>query len=65
MTKEEKEYEGESYRLRLLKRIGKTAESIDDKVDDILEELREHLPEIAGYRDEWSPRDLYDDRRYP
>ena len=61
MTAEEYQDEDEPYEVRLLKDLRTTVRSIDGKVEDILDELKEHLPLRNGSPNEWHPKDLYDD----
>lgn len=52
------EYEGESYRLRLLKSLKSTTESIDGKVEELMEQVEDFFEEYRADRGEWSPEDL-------
>ncbi len=60
----EKKFEEQGYRLDVLKELRDSARSIDGNVEEILDELREHLPDLAGYRNEWHPDDLENGKSY-
>ncbi len=64
MTAEEYRDEGKSYEVRLLKDLRASVRSIDGKVEEILDELKEHLPARGSSENGWHPRDLYDDEGY-
>ena len=64
MTAEEYQDEGRGYEVGLLKDLRASVRSIDSKVEGILDELKEHLPLRNGSRNEWHPKDLYDDEGY-
>jgi hypothetical protein len=59
VTAEEYQGEGASYEVRLLKDLRASVRSIDGKVAEILEELKEHLPDLSGSGSAWNARDLY------
>ena len=61
MTAEEYQDEGRGYEASLLTDLRASVRSIDGKVEEILDELKEHLPSRNGSRNEWHPKDLYDD----
>jgi hypothetical protein len=65
MTSEEPYERGEDtkYQVRLLKDLRASVRSIDSKVEEILDELKEHLDDRQGSRNEWSPDDAYDNDR--
>jgi hypothetical protein len=66
MTSEEP-YHGEEdtrYQVSLLKDLRASVRSIDSKVEEILEELKEHLEDRQGSHNEWTPDDAYDNDRY-
>jgi len=61
MTADEQSQDRESsqeYEVRLLRDMAGTVRSIDNKVEDILDELKEHFQRQSP--NEWSPRDLYE-----
>jgi hypothetical protein len=64
MAAEKYQDEGEEYELRLLKDIRASVRSIDGKVEEILEELKEHLPEVDGPGNGWAEKELYDHDLY-
>ena len=64
MTAEEYQDEGRSYEVRLLKDLRASVRSIDGKVEEILDELKEHLPEVSGSGNAWSERDFYNHDDY-
>ena len=64
MTAEEYQGEGRSYEVRLLKDVRASVRSIDGKVEEILDELKEHLPELSSSGNGWSARDFYDNEAY-
>jgi len=47
--------------VKLLKDLRASVRSIDGKVEEILDELKENLPVRDGALNEWDPRDLYED----
>jgi len=61
MTAEEYQGEARSYEVKLLKDLRASVRSIDGKVEEILDELKENLPVRDGALNEWDPRDLYED----
>jgi hypothetical protein len=61
MTAEGYQSEGRTYEVRLLKDLRASVRSIDGKVEEILDELKEHLPDSNSSRNYWSPADFYDD----
>ena len=62
MTPEEYEAEeNEPYDIELLKDLRTSVRSIDSKVEDILDEIREHLPVRSENGNSWHVDDLYDD----
>jgi len=64
MTAEEYQDEGRSYEVRLLKDLRVSVRSIDGKVEEILDELKEHLPDMGGSGNAWSERDFYSNDAY-
>jgi hypothetical protein len=66
MTSEEP-YQGKEdtrYQVSLLKDLRASVRSIDSKVEEILDELKEHLDDRQGSHNEWTPDDAYDNDRY-
>ena len=63
----EKGYEtGGDYKemVTLLKDIGATVKAIDSKVEEILDDLKDHFEDTRqGSENSWSYHDLYDDER--
>ena len=66
MTSEEPYQEGEEarYQTSLLKDLRASVRSIDSKVEQILDELKEHLEDSQSSHNEWTPEDAYDHDRY-
>jgi len=65
MASEESESGGKmTYEAKLLGDLRATVRSIDSKVEEILDELKEHLPTRSGSGNEWHPDDLYDEDSY-
>lgn len=56
----ENEYENveEKYETKILKDLRTSVRSIEDKMQDIRDELREHFERQNG--SDWSPQDLYE-----
>lgn len=48
----------QAYGIRLLRDLAGTVRSIDSKVEDILDELKEHFQRQSA--NEWTLRDLYE-----
>ena len=61
MTAEEYQGEGRSHEVKLLRDLRASVRSIDSKVEEILDELKEHLPLRGNSPNNWHPSDLYDD----
>lgn len=53
-----------TYETKLLKDLRAAVRSIDSKVEEILDELKEHFPSRGGNGDEWHADDLYDGNSY-
>jgi hypothetical protein len=61
MTAEERQDEGKNYEVRLLRDLRASVRSIDSKVEEILDELKDHLSARGDDENSWHPRDLYDE----
>ena len=62
----EKSYEDreeEDYQTVLLRHMRASVRSIEGKVEEILEEFKEHFEDKRHCRNEWTPDDLYDNNR--
>ena len=46
--------------VELLKDIRRTLKSVDGKVEDILDDLREHFEDVRDRSGDWSVHGLYD-----
>ena len=58
----EREDEGEiKYETRLLKDLRASVRAIDGKVEEILDELKEHFQSQRRHDNDWGLRDLYND----
>jgi hypothetical protein len=64
MTADEYQDEGRGYEVKLLKDLRASVRSIDSRVEEILDELKEHLPLMGASRNEWHPDDLDDREGY-
>jgi hypothetical protein len=64
MIAEECQDEKRGYEVKLLKDLRASVRSIDSKVEEILDELKEHLPSLNGSGNTWSERDFYDHDAY-
>ena len=63
MTSEDEYRDEKEYQIQLLKELRDTAHSIDEKVDDIRDEITEFFQDYRHDRGEWDISDL-GERRY-
>jgi len=64
MTADGYENEDRAHDVRVLTDLRASVRSIDRKVEEILDELKEHLPELSGSGNGWYDRDFYDPDGY-
>lgn len=59
MTAEEYQERDRACQLRILRDLKTSVRSIDGKVEEILDELKEHLQDLGGSGNAWNGRDFY------
>ncbi len=64
MTAKKYQDEEKNYEIQVLKDLHTSLKSIDGKVEEILEELQEHLPDLSDSGSGWDVRDIYDHDPY-